>query len=264
MGNGATGRMKTNLGLNLFLFYLVLIVAAEIVTSLVDPSYGLFLHSIVLVSLLTLAAVWYGKNPSSSMLQSLSLAPLIRILSLSLPLAYFPEYAWYVVAGIPVCGAAVIMMRIQGLSLKDVGLTLRKPLVQLCIALTGVVFGVTEYFILKPEPLAIGFTTWEYALLALAIILSTGFVEELVFRGVLQKSAVKILGKKTGIIGVSAVFAALHIGWLNILDVVFVFLIGLFFAVLVLRTGSIVGVTLAHGVTNVFLFIMMFLLPINL
>lgn len=253
--------MKTKQALKLFLLYLILIVMAELVTSFVDISYGLFLHAIILVSLFTLSAVLHQRSSISSMLQSLSLAPLIRILSLSLPLAYFPEYAWYVVAGIPVLVAAIIMVRLQDLSLKDIGLTLKKPIIQACIALTGIAFGAVEYFILKPEPLATGLSTLEFALLALALILSTGFVEELVFRGVLQNSAVKILGEKAGIVGVTAVFAALHIGWLNILDVVFVFSIGLFFAVLVLKTGSIVGVTLAHGITNVFLFLVMFMLP---
>ena len=252
--------MKTKLALKLFLFYLSLIVIAEVVTSFIDPSYGLFLHAMILVSLLTLAAFWHGKKPVSGMLQSLSLAPLIRILSLSIPLTYLPQYTWYVAAGIPVLGAAVIMIRIQGLSLKDVGLTLRKPITQVCIALTGIFFGTVEYLILKPAPLDLGLSMVGYVLLALALIIATGFVEELVFRGILQKSAVNNLGQKTGIISVTAVFAALHIGWLSLLDVVFVFLIGLFFAVSVLKTGSIIGVTLSHGITNVFLFIVMSLL----
>jgi hypothetical protein len=252
--------MKIKRELKLFLFYLSFIVIAEIVTSFADASYGLFLHAIILVSLLTLAALWHEQKPASGMLQSLSLAPLIRILSMSLPLAYFPQYAWYIVAGIPVLGAAVTMIRIQGLSLQDVGLTLRKPITQVCIALTGILFGTVEYLILKPEPLALGLSAFGYALLALALIIATGFVEELVFRGVLQKNAVKNLGQKTGIIGVTAVFAALHIGWLNLLDIAFVFFIGLFFAVSVLKTGSIIGVTLSHGITNVFLFMVMFLI----
>jgi len=36
---------------------------------------------------------------------------------------------------------------------------------------------------------------------------STSFVEELVFRGVLQSSAVKAVGERAGLVGVTAVFA---------------------------------------------------------
>jgi membrane protease YdiL (CAAX protease family) len=68
---------------------------------------------------------------------------------------------------------------------------------------------------------------------------------------------VEALGEKAGILGISAVFATLHIGWLNPLDVLFVFSIGLFFAFMTLKTGSIVGVSLSHGITNVVLFLLM-------
>jgi membrane protease YdiL (CAAX protease family) len=39
------------------------------------------------------------------------------------------------------------------------------------------------------------------------------------------------------------------------LDVIFVFLVAMFFGFVVTRTRSILGVTIAHGLTNVGLFI---------
>jgi membrane protease YdiL (CAAX protease family) len=47
----------------------------------------------------------------------------------------------------------------------------------------------------------------------------------------------------------------LHVGWLSILDLLFVFSIGLFFGFVVLKTGSIMGVSISHGITNVVLFL---------
>jgi len=169
------------------------------------------------------------------------------------------------VAGIPMLAAAVTVIRLQGLTAKDIGLTFKKPLLQLAITFTGIPFGIIEYYILKPAPITADFTILGLVLLAIGFIAATGFVEELVFRGVFQNNAVKAFGPKTGLLAVSIVFAALHIGWLQILDVVFVFAIGLFFGVLALKTGSIAGVSLSHGLTNVFLFVVMpssvFLLP---
>ena len=257
MDNRATARMRLTQELKIFIFYLFLIVLAETVTSFIDPSYGLFIHSILLVSLLTLSAFWHKTNSASNLFLCLSIAPLIRIFSLSLPLAYFPPYAWYLLAGIPMLIAAITIMRLQNLRLKDVGITLKKPIIQLAIMLTGIPFGILEYFILRPDPLAAGLSTVDLVFLATGFILATGFVEELVFRGVFQNNAVEVLGKKAGLIGVTAVFAALHIGWLNTFDVAFVFAIGLFFGVLTLKTGSIAGVSLSHGLTNVFLFLVM-------
>ena len=242
--------------LRVFASYLALITVAEVVTAFVDATYGLLAHSVILVSLLVLPTFWCG-NPSGGLFLSLSLAPLIRILSLSLPLAYLPHYSWFLVASAPIFVAAFALMKVQGLGLDDVGVTFRRPFTQACIALTGIPFGVVEYYILKPEPLAQGLPALGLALLAAALIVSTGFVEELVFRGLMLRSAVEVLGERAGVVGVSAIFASLHVGWLSALDVVFVFSIGFFYAIAALKTGSIVGVSLSHGVTNVLLFLLM-------
>ena len=243
--------------LKIFIAYLFLIVLAETVTSFFSPAFGIIIHSALLVSLLGLSALWQKNRQSSNLFLCLSIAPLIRVFSLSLPLEYFPSYAWYLVAGIPMLVAAVTIIRLQGLKAKDVGITVKKPLLQLAIMFTGIPFGIIEYYILKPAPIAVDFTILGLVLLAAAFIVATGFVEELVFRGVFQNNAVKAFGPKAGLLAVSVVFAALHIGWLQMADVVFVFAIGLFFGILAFKTGSIAGVSLSHGLTNVFLFLVM-------
>jgi len=241
--------------LGLFILYVMLIAVAEALTTFTDPVYGVSLHAIILISLLVLSALRPSGNPSSLFL-SLSLAPLIRIVSLSLPLAYFPRYAWYLVAGLAVLLAALTLMRVEGLGFREVGVTLSSPLAQVAVGLTGIPFGIIEYYILRPEPLAVG-SLFENALLAVALIFFTGFAEELVFRGVMQRSAVEAFGWKAGLLGVSVVFSILHMGWLSTLDVLFVFTIGLFFGFIAFKTGSIIGVSLSHGLTNVILFLLM-------
>ncbi len=249
--------MNVTQELKIFIFYVALIILAETVTSFINPTYGLFLHSILLVSLLGLSALWQKNNQSSNLFLCLSIAPLIRVFSISLPLEYFPSYAWYLIAGIPMLIATVTVIRLQGLTARDVGLTPKKPVIQLAITFTGIPFGIIEYYILKPAPIVANFTILSLVLLAIGFIVATGFVEELLFRGVFQNNAVKAFGPKAGLLGVSVVFAVLHIGWLQVLDIVFVFVIGLFFGILALKTGSIAGVSLSHGLTNVFLFLVM-------
>ncbi|MBU4361488.1 CPBP family intramembrane metalloprotease, partial [bacterium] len=58
-----------------------------------------------------------------------------------------------------------------------------------------------------------------------------------------------------GILAVSIVFASLHIGHLSLIDVIFVFGVAIFFSIIVLKTNSIIGVALAHGITNVALYL---------
>lgn len=249
--------MKVTLELKIFTLFLLLIVVSEIITSFVNLAAGLFMDSILMVSLLVLSAFWGKTKDTSYLFLCLSIAPLIRIFSLSLPLNYFPSYAWYLVSAIPLFLAAVSVVRIEGLKLTDLGINLKKPKIQFLVMLTGIPFGILEYFILKPQPVAGGLPIVSVVLLAACFIVATGFVEELVFRGIFLNNAVKVFGGKVGLVSVTAVFSALHVGWLNAFDLLFVFAVGLFFGLLTMKTGSIAGVSLSHGLTNVFLFIIM-------
>ncbi|MEM0313398.1 MAG: CPBP family intramembrane glutamic endopeptidase [Candidatus Bathyarchaeia archaeon] len=240
--------------LKAFTLLICLIAAAEVITYFVHPGYGLFMYSLLLVALLALSAFWHGSNPGAELFLALSLAPVTRIVSLSLPLAYLPSYAWYPASGMLMLAAAIAVIRVQGLSPEKVGLTLKKPLVQLALGLTGIPLGAVEYLILRPEPLAQGVSMLDYVFLALAIAFFTGFVEELVFRGVMQGAAVRALGWRAGLIGVSIIFAVLHIGWFSAPDMIFVFTVGLAFGYTVLKTGSLLGASVSHGLTNVGLF----------
>ena len=241
--------------LRVFIAYILFIFVAEVVTSFMDPGYGLVLHSLILMSLLVLFSLKQGEYPSSGLYLTLSLAPLIRIISLSMPLTYFPSDVWFIVVNVPVLVATVAMMRVQGISFRDAGVVFRKPLEVAAIALTGIPFGFIDYFILRPEPLAPSLSFWNLVFLAVGLGLSTGFVEELVFRGIMQRNAVEAFGERRGLIGVALVFASLHIGWLSIIDLVFVFSIGMFYGFMTLKKGNIIGVLLSHGITNIILFL---------
>ncbi len=171
-----------------------------------------------------------------------------------MPLADIPQIWWYLIIYTPLLAAAIVVMRILNYRPGQVGLTLKWFPVQLVIGLTGVVFGVAEYFILAPEAMVAELTWQEVWLPALILLLGTGFVEEFIFRGVLQRSAVEAF-EGWGVIYVSLLFAILHIGFLSWIDVVFVFVIALFFGWVVKKTGSLLGVTLSHGITNILLYV---------
>ena len=72
--------------LRVFTPYILFIAVAEDVTSFVDPGYGFLFHSVILIYLLVLSSMKQGKNSSSKLFLSLALAPLIRIISLSMRL----------------------------------------------------------------------------------------------------------------------------------------------------------------------------------
>lgn len=228
---------------------------AEILTTLIDPRLGLGLHSVLLfVILLHTGLAW--ELPVHRLLVTLAFAPLIRLLSLSLPMADFPRVYWYFITSVPLFVAAFLVARLLDFSLDDLGLNLRALPIQGLVALSGLVFGFVEYQILQPQALAKAFTWQQLLLPAMILLFSTGFLEELIFRGLMQSTAIQVLGR-FGLVYVALIFAVLHIGYKSIVDVLFVFAVGFFFGWVVFKTRSIVGVTLAHGLTNIFLFLVM-------
>ena len=236
--------------------YLAALAVAEVLTALVEPRVGLVVHGILLLGLLLHTALTWG-HPIHRLLISLAFAPLIRLLSLSMPLAGFPRVYWYLIISVPLSVATLVGLRILKFSRKDVGLSLKALPVQIAVGLSGLVFGYIEYRILKPSPLAPSLA-WEALWMpGLILLLSTGFVEELVFRGMMQHAVSKALGRVWGILYVAALFAVLHVGHLSLVDVVFVFVVAICFGLVKDQTGSILGVTLSHGLTNIVLFLIL-------
>ena len=235
------------------IIYLLAIIIAEVITVALWPTAGVICHIVILLVVIVHSAI--NTRPAHrALFLSLGLVPLVRIISLSMPLADIPRIWWYLIIYMPLLVAAIVVMRILNYSTRDTGINARNIPWQLVIALSGLIFGVAEYYILRPEAIITEFT-WE-AVLVPALILGgcTGFVEELIFRGVLQRSAVSVFGD-WGIVYVSLLFAILHMGFLSWVDVVFVFIVALFFGWVVKKTGSLLGVTLSHGLTNVILFL---------
>ncbi|PXF51122.1 MAG: CPBP family intramembrane metalloprotease [Candidatus Methanophagaceae archaeon] len=245
--------------------YLFLITAAEGITALLKSDWGLFCHGLLLFTLLGHAAFSYPTDKNSShLLTSLALVPLIRILTLYAPLYLFHFVQWFFLLSIPLFFASAILIFSQHLNEKDVGLVLKLRQIpsQLAISFTGVPFGVVEYLILEPGPLLEELSFRSLFAPVVIFMVCTGFIEELLFRGIIQHNATKYFSpaRHTGILFTTTLFAVMHIGNLSPLDVVFVFLIGCFYAYIKEFTGSIIGVSISHGMTNVVLFLLMPLL----
>jgi hypothetical protein len=89
------------------------------------------------------------------------------------------------------------------------------------------------------------------------VIIASGLTEELIFRGILMGEGERVVGGSVSLLYVTLLFMAMHIGFASVVDLVFVFLVGLYFGMIVQRTKNLVGVTLAHGFGNVVLYLIM-------
>jgi membrane protease YdiL (CAAX protease family) len=235
--------------------YLSLISIAEAITTLWEPQLGIVLHALVLVILLIHGSI-IRRGILRRFVILMSIAPLIRILSLSLPLQKIglPLIYWYMVIGVLLFLAAFTASRVTDLHGSRIGWSLGFWPLQLGIGLIGFGLGYVEFLILRPGPLAAYITWVDIAVAALILMIFTGLLEEYIFRGLMQSATMQMMGT-AGLWYVAILFAILHLGYHSLADVVFVLLVGVFFGWLVWKTQSLLGVSLAHGIANISLYV---------
>ncbi len=230
---------------------------SEVVSDELWPSIGLGLHAVLLGVL-----IWRGSLAADPRQQRFYLAaavlPLVRILSFSISPQWLTGIWFYVateslllVAGLSVAYGLRLSWRAIGLGAPRHGW-----LALLTIA-SGVGAGWLESHILHVTPLASGLSLGQVWLPAILLVLFTGFTEEITFRGVLQPVAAGWLGPAVGVAFTALSWGLLHTGWNSPLDVVFVCAVGALWGWARQRDDSVVGTSLAHGVANVMLFLVM-------
>jgi len=264
------------------LAYLGAVIAAEVLiaipgtASLTDrpfQSIGLGIHILLVFTLMFLSVIIQPKDATlAPLLVAASLASLVRVFSLAVPRYNFlalpwpgaetdplNTLPWLALVSLPLLVSVAAVAYVQRLRPRDLGLAVRswpEVVQQSAIALTGIPLGFVEFFILRPPDAWIAQLTFGSLILGgLVIFFATGFSEELIFRAILLKRAVEGLGTRGGLLYVTAIFASLHIFFLNGVDLVFVFAVGLFYGLIVLKTGNLWGVILSHSLGNVILYL---------
>ncbi|HYT17657.1 MAG TPA: CPBP family intramembrane glutamic endopeptidase [Thermoplasmata archaeon] len=265
--------------------YLAAVIAAEVLIAIPAESnklerpfqsIGLSIHILLVFTLMFLSVVIQPKDATlAPLLVAASLASLVRVFSLAVPrynflglgpTGDFPDpvtnplntIPWLALVSVPLLVSVAAVAYVQRLRPRDLGLALHRwPELaqQTAIALTGIPLGFLEFFILRPDAWIEQLTLGSLLLGGVVIFFATGFSEELIFRAILLKRAVEGLGRRGGLLYVTAIFASLHIFFLSGVDLVFVFAVGLFYGFIVLRTRNLWGVILSHSLGNVILYL---------
>lgn len=234
--------------------YVLALILAELTVTFINKETGLVIEALILMALLINSSLNVSYN-YAVLLRSMMALPMIRIIGLSIPLMQIQPLYWFPIIALPLFAAAYTIMKNQGLTRQHIGLIWGNKKVQLLIALTGIFLGTIEYIILQPKPLIGVLNPVNLIVASIILIISTGLAEELLFRGIIQKNAENTFGIALGLLYTSVLFTALHIGWDNFYDLLFVFSVALFYGYAFQKTRSIVGVTLSHGISNSFLFL---------
>jgi len=234
--------------------YPIVILLAEILTVYINVLAGLGAHVLILFALLIHSSL-VSNEKLKRLLNSMIILPLIRIVSFSIPVVT-PQIYQLLIISLPLFALAYVLMKTQKSKVEEVGLILKKPNLQFLIALTGFPIGYIEFMILHPKPF-IPMSTFPYLLVGFFILICAGLAEELLFRGILQRNSEKLLGVSPGLLYASVLFTICHVGWGSLYELIFVFLVAIFYGYMYQKTESIVGITFSHGLCNfmVFLFI---------
>ena len=227
---------------NWLLVYGSLIVLAEAIIVLVNVAAGVLLQAAILIVVVSHHA--FARSPRDPVLPVLALVPLIRLLSIAMPIPGAASISTYVLVGVPALFGTLLAARAIGATRSDLGLGRPGSLTKTAtIALIGLPLGLVARSVGGVSPMAIGDA---HPVLFLVIVtLCVVLLEELVFRGLLQRAATT-RSRLLGIVTPNVLYAAMYFGSGSAAAVLFMGLTGSLFGWVVSRSGSLWGVIAAH------------------
>lgn len=239
------------------LLFIALMIAAEEVTVFVGTLPGALIYGLLLVSLSNLNYFSHMQHERQVYL-ALTLPPLLRILSLAMPVPHKAQIFWYLIVSLPLLLSVVMVIRFNGLPALNRSMSWTKWINQLIFGLCGIPLGVIAFFVLKSKPIFIDPNQLWAVMGGIALTVFSAVMEELIFRGILQKALSYPFGFLSFFFS-AILYASMFLGTLSLADVLFFGLTGLLFSLWVQISESLWGVISAHAVMNT-VFFLLFLL----
>lgn len=187
---------------------------------------------------------------------SLTIVPIIRILSLTLPLPYIPVLVVPAVIALPVMIVVWLIVREPAITYPTLGLTSAHLPFEVLLICSAASLASIQYTFLQTR-LAVPPFPWPVLVLtALSLIVFTGLLEEIIFRGLLQSLALPILGRWSFLYG-AFLYTTISISSNSVVHMLLTFLISLAFGYVVFHGKSVIGVGITRGVSNVIMFLVL-------
>jgi len=254
-GDGARRRLIWQ-GL-LIIGIMAAIAFCEYIFAYKNVAYGIIISLVLVVILYTLLTVSPLSDELASSIESITLVPLYILFTSSLP--WFFVHQYFLLPAVYSCVLALCWLHIyqKQLDLKQTfgAIPGGRQLVWLIPAgaLIGVSLGFVEYVILRPAPTYGHVTAVEIVVNLLYMLFFVGLGEELLFRGFIQSDLSRLFGWRWGLVLASLLFSIMHLTWRSVPELFFVFVAGLIFGSLYLKTRGLYLSILVHCMNNVVL-----------
>ena len=219
-----------------------------------NPVRGVILHAYILFGLIMIVSAYWDKS-QYYYLMAFAIVPFMRIIGFAVPLSYLQISAWYVLVSLALIVAVMMVAQRLELTRFDLGLKFNKLPLQIVVGFSGILIGAGQYLIVMPSLSTDPMLQFPSIAIGVVVLLGYSFVEELIFRGMLQHSLEKVLGAGVAWVYTAAVYAVMTFGSYSFVNIAFAFGYSLLFSWVVWQTKSIVGVALAHGLLNITMFL---------
>jgi membrane protease YdiL (CAAX protease family) len=239
---------KYNLDLILPVF---LILLAELLIFFGNFSVAMSIHASNLV-LLIISSIYINNR----LYPALMLLPLFRLLNVAMPVFFNLSLYSYSLVYAPMFIPIYFIIKDGFVSRSEAGISFKGFFFYLPLCLSvGFALGWGEYQIIHPQILTPGVDIKNVLILIVTMIFFVGLVEEFVFRSSLQTVLEERMGAKAGLLLTSIIFGFMHSGYHLPLELLYVSFAGMVFGLLFWLTKSLPLISLAHGVTNISLFL---------
>jgi CAAX protease family protein len=230
--------------------YPILIVGAELITIFVGVIPGLILYALLLIGITNL--IFFSKRIADRKIYLMLIPlPLLRILSLTLPLPQLAPFLWYILIGIPLLFSTLWIVRVTRFSQLRLNLNLMDWIGQYIFGMSGIPLGVIAFLVLKQSPDINQNSNWIWIIIQLLTLTLFGAIsEEIIFRGLIQQAFSDTFGYLSIFI-TSVLYACMFIGTLSIAYILFFSLTGLLFSIWVHFSKSLWGSIVAHTLLNI-------------
>ncbi len=233
-----------------------LILLAELFIFLGNPDVAMPIHALNLV-FLSLSSIYINNR----IYPALMLLPLFRLLNVAMPVFFNLTLYSYSLVYAPMFIPIYFMLKENFMDRSEAGLTFKGFWFYMPLAISlGFALGWGEYLVLHPQMLIVDLDIENILILVVTMILFVGVVEEFIFRSSLQTVLQARLGQKTGLMLTSIIFGFMHSGYHLPLELLYVTFAGVVFGLLFWVSKSLPVIALAHGATNISLFL---IAPLN-
>jgi hypothetical protein len=227
--------------------YAVVVVGAELVRVAIGVVPALLIHAVLLFVLLIQFAL-ASDQPYRRALPILALVPLVRVVAHSMPLQGLPVWSWYALTGAPVLVAALLLLPLLDIRLRDIGL--QRGLLRLHdlpIVAASAPVSLLIYVVIRPP--AIG-SFAALPLAVLSVVIFSAFMEEIVFRA-LPRASLEVAAPATRRVFTSIVWAAMYLAAGSWIPVLTIAVVGYLYAWSLDESGSLFPAIVAHGLLKV-------------